>query len=410
MNSEKIIQPTVILAALGYFVDIFDTVLYGMLRVPSIRDLIHNGGQIEQISRNVDNWQLFGLLFGGLLWGILADRYGRLKVLYASILMYSLATLGSGLVQDISAYALLRFIAGVGLAGELGTGITLVNELLSKEKRGLATAFIAVIGILGAIAAGLIVSLVHDWRLVYFIGGGLGLLLLLLRLSVKESQLYQKIKSKNIPLGQFSVILTNKRLRNKYLALILLAFPLTYIVHLYGKYMPELAVSLGIRDQLDSQLAINSMMLVYFGLSVGDLFSALLSNNIKSRKKAIAIFIALTAMALILFWTIQPMPIGLLYVFIFFLGFTAGYWAVYISLITENFGTNIRATATTSIPNFVRGLAIIINLLYVLFKDQFHLTTVHTILVIGVLSLFFGAWAIFFIPETFGKNLDYIEN
>lgn len=391
--------------------DIFDTVLYGMVRVPSIETLLgKQHPQIEYYSRIVDNWQLFGLLLGGIIWGILGDKKGRLKVLYGSIIVYSIATFFSGMVQSVFAYGALRFIAGLGLAGELGAGITLVNEILTKEKRGLATAFIAVIGILGAVFAGILVKLVDNWRWVYYIGGLLGIMLLVLRLSVKESMMFLQAKAESKKLGDFLLIFKRKALFRKYISLILLAFPIAYVVHLYAKYTPELALSLGLTKTLNSDVATNTMMLIYLGLSFGDISSGLLSNYLQSRKKVIVLFIGLTILSLLLFWTIGFHSLFGFYAMIILLGFSAGYWAVYVSLTTESYGTNLRATVTTSVPNFVRGLAICINLLYMLFSQYFNLGVQSSVILIGVISISLAILSIKYVPETFRKDLNYIDN
>jgi putative MFS transporter len=292
-TQKKGVTLLVIVAALGYFVDVFDLLLFGMVRVSSLRSLGVDESMLEKIGLRLDNWQMLGMILGGIFWGILGDKKGRISVLFGSIITYSIANTLNSFIHTIPQYEVLRFVAGFGLAGELGAGITLVNESMSKEKRGIATAFVAGFGVLGAVFGCLIVLWLKDWRICYLIGGLMGFALLILRISVYESGMYLTVKEKTNNLGNFSIILSDKKKFIKYISIIVLAIPIWYVVQLYAKYAPELADALGLHYEDKKKVAIYAIMAVYSGLTIGDVSCGLLSNYLKSRKKAIIIYIIL---------------------------------------------------------------------------------------------------------------------
>ncbi|HEY8388393.1 MAG TPA: MFS transporter [Parasegetibacter sp.] len=412
-TKNQLFSMVVVVAALGYFVDIFDLLLFGMIRTVSLRDIgITDKESIERIGMMLDNWQMAGMLIGGIAWGVLGDKKGRVSVLFGSIITYSLANIANGFVQDTTTYAVLRFIAGFGLAGELGAGITLVNETLSKEKRGLGTTLVASVGILGAVAGGFIVKWVNDWRICYFIGGGMGLLLLILRISVYESGMYQNIKTSNIIKGNFIKLLTNRKQLTKYMAVILIAVPIWYVVQLYAKYSPELADAMGVPfEEADKKnIAINSIMLTYLGLTLGDLACGLISHYLRSRKKALSAFMIGAALSIAGFFLFAGSGPAVFYFGVTVLGFMVGYWAVFMSTAAESFGTNIRSTVTSTAPNFVRGAVIGVNSLYAMFKYDFHTGTIAANLLTGAIVFGLAIWAWRHVEETFGKDLDYVED
>ncbi|MDA3613793.1 MFS transporter [Polluticaenibacter yanchengensis] len=411
-NPDSVFNLVVIVAALGYFVDIFDLLLFGMIRKVSLIDLgITNDAEIERLGLMLDNCQMIGMLLGGFIWGILGDKKGRIAVLFGSIITYSLANIANGFVQDVDTYAVLRLIAGFGLAGELGAGITLVNESLSKEKRGMGTAFVAGTGILGAVVGGFIVKWVGDWRTCYFIGGGMGVMLLLMRVGVLESGMYKNMKLENVSKGNFGLILKNRKLFSKYAGVILIGIPIWYIVQLYAKYSPELAKDLGVPFSADakSSIAVNSIMLCYFGLTLGDFACGYLSQVIRSRKKALMIFMVSAIVCIILFYLLAPIHPLYFYAGVCVLGFTAGYWAVFMSTAAESFGTNIRSTVTNTVPNIVRGAVVLINLSYEFFKYNLHLSSVYANIIVGVIFFALAFWGWSKLEETFNKSLDYVE-
>ncbi len=408
MKKQKGVTLLIIVAALGYFVDVFDLLLFGMVRISSLRDLGIAEAELESIGLKLDNLQMIGMLLGGVIWGIIGDKKGRLSVLFGSILMYSIANILNAYIENTTQYAILRVIAGFGLAGELGAGITLVNESLSKEKRGIATAFVAGFGVIGAVLGCLLVLWVKDWRTCYLIGGLMGVFLLFLRISVYESGMYQNAKMKSHQLGDFRLLIRNKETFVKYLSIILIAVPIWYIVQLYSKYAPELAEAIGLHVSNKKDVAIYAIMAVYSGLTLGDVSCGLFSNYIKSRKKAILSYLILLIFTIIIFWQIAHISFTIFYIMIFLLGFGIGYWAVFMSTASESFGINIRSTVTNTAPNFVRGFVVIINSLYIFFKNQTG-STMYANILVGIICIGLALFAWTKIEETFGKDLDYIE-
>lgn len=406
---KKGITLLVIVAALGYFVDVFDLLLFGMVRVSSLRGLGVEDNLLEKIGLRLDNWQMFGMLIGGIFWGVLGDKKGRLSVLFGSIITYSIANTLNSFIHTIPQYEILRFVAGFGLAGELGAGVTLVNESMSKERRGIATAFIAGFGVLGAVFGCLLVLWVKDWRMCYLIGGLMGFALLILRISVYESGMYLKVKEHTHSLGDFSVILHNRKKLVRYLSIILLAVPIWYVVQLYAKYAPELADSLGLHYPDKKKVAVYAIMAVYSGLTIGDVSCGLLSNYLQSRKKAILVYFFLLVTFILLFWKLGSISMNAFYGMIFLLGLGIGYWAVFMMTAAESFGINIRSTVSNTAPNFVRGSVIGVNLLYTWFKSSLGFSTQYANLAVGALSIGIAALAWTQLEETFGKDLNYVE-
>lgn len=340
-TKNKGVTLLVIVAALGYFVDVFDLLLFGMVRISSLRSLGIEESLLESVGLKLDNWQMLGMLLGGIFWGILGDKKGRLTVLFGSIITYSIANTLNAYITNIPQYEILRFIAGFGLAGELGAGVTLVNESMSKERRGIATSFIAGFGVLGAVFGCLLVLWIKDWRTCYLIGGGMGFALLVLRISVYESGMYLKVKEKTKNLGNFGVILKDKTKIIRYLSIILLAVPIWYVVQLYAKYAPELADALGLVYEDKKKVAIYAIMAVYSGLTIGDVSCGILSYYLKSRKKAVLIYLILLILFIALFWIVGKWSMTIFYGMIFLLGLGIGYWAVFMSVAAESFGINI---------------------------------------------------------------------
>lgn len=410
----KVFSLVVWVAALGNFVDTFDLLLFGMIRTASLRDIgVVSKEGIERIGLMLDNYQMLGMLLGGIFWGILGDKKGRVSVLFGSIITYTIANIANGFVQNVPTYAALRFVAGFGLAGELGAGVTLVNEVLSKEKRGYGTMLVAGIGIMGAVFGGFMVKWVGNWRYCYFIGGGFGLVLLLMRIGVIESGMFHGTKGSNVMRGNLKLLLSNRHRWQKYLGLILIGIPMWYVVQMYAKYAPELLDSLGkyqLTDDLRKQIPINGIMLTYFGLAVGDFLCSWHSERIKSRKKAVFRALLTTIGAIGLFFAlVMQGKVELYYVAIFILGTCAGYWAVFMSVAAESFGINIRSTVTGTVPNFVRGAVVLVNLGYAFFKFDLHLTAVSANLLIGLIVFVLAFWGWTRLDETYGKDLNYLE-
>jgi len=235
-----------------------------------------------------------GMLIGGILWGILGDKKGRLSVLFASIILYSVANFLNAFVTNVEQYAALRFIAGIGLAGELGAGVTLVAEILPRHLRGYGVMTIASFGVLGVVAANLIAQY-FDWRQAYMFGGILGFSLLVLRLKVRESGMFEHNLSENIHRGDFFSLFKHRVLLSKYLKAIAIGIPLWYVVRILVMFSPEFAKSLDIVGEVTAGQA---LMYAYIGLSVGDFASGYVSQVLKSRKKAYTFFMLLFAFSL----------------------------------------------------------------------------------------------------------------
>jgi MFS family permease len=400
---RQVLTLPVIVIAMGYFVDIYDLILFGVVRVQSLTELGLDKEAITIWGTIILNAQMFGMLIGGILWGILGDKKGRLSVLFASIILYSIANLLNAFVTNVEQYALLRFIAGIGLAGELGAGVTLVTEILPKEKRGYGVMIIASFGVLGVVAANLITE-IFAWRNAYIIGGVLGFMLLILRFRIKESPMFQNHTSDDIKKGAFLSLFQNKKLFATYIKAIVIGMPLWYVVGVLVMFSPEFAKALEISEKITAGEA---LMYCYIGLSVGDLASGYLSQQMQSRKRAYNVFMILSIVSIGYYFTLFGANAFSFYLAVFFLGVFCGYWALFITMAAEQFGTNIRATVATTVPNFVRGSVIPITSSFILLKESFGVLGSASIVGIVVFSIAF--WALYTTKETFHKDLDYIE-
>lgn len=399
---SQLLQVPVIVAALGYLVDMYDLFLFSVVRVPSLKALNVADDQLLTEGINLLNYQMAGMLIGGVLWGVIADKRGRLSVLFGSIIMYSLANIGNGFVTSLDQYALLRFIAGVGLAGELGAGITLVTEVLPKEIRGYGTTLVATLGVLGAILAYFVADL-FAWRISYFVGGGMGLLLLVLRFNVFESGMFKHAKERSVDRGNILMILTNGKRLGKYLMAILVGLPIWFVVGILITFSPEFGAAKGI----EGINAGKAVMLAFSGQVGGDIVSGLLSQYMRSRKKVIRLFIVLSLAMVIGYLLIPMQDLFSFYLLCTLLGFCNGYWTLFITIAAELFGTNLRATVATTVPNFVRGATIPLAALFVSFKPD--LGVIQSGLVIGVATSLVALLALYFLEETFTKDMDFVE-
>lgn len=400
---RQLLTIPVIVAALGYFVDIYDLLLFSIVRVESLRSLAVPSDSLLNQGVYLINMQMGGLLLGGILWGVLGDKRGRISVLFGSILIYSLANLANGFVTTVDQYALLRLLAGIGLAGELGVGITLVAEVLPKEIRGYGTSLVAGVGMLGAVLAYFVADHLN-WRIAYFTGGGLGLLLLLLRVKVFESGIFSQVKQKAVSRGNFFHLFTSGRQFFKYFRCILIGVPVWLVAGILMTFSPEFGQALHLDGPI---VAGKAVMWEYVGLVVGDISSGLLSQYVGSRKKVVGGFILLAALLVGIYLFVPLGTTTLFYALCVGLGIAAGYWALFVTIAAEQFGTNLRATVATTVPNFVRGSILIMTPLFLFFKDQFGIlpgTGLLAVLAIGVSLL--GLWKM---EETFGKDLDFLE-
>ena len=399
---SQLLQVPVIVAALGYLVDMYDLFLFSVVRVPSLKALNVPAEQLLTEGIRLLNFQMAGMLIGGVLWGIIADKKGRLSVLFGSIIMYSLANIGNGFVTSLDQYALLRFVAGVGLAGELGAGITLVTEVLPKEIRGYGTTLVATLGVLGAILAYFVADL-FAWRISYFVGGGMGLLLLILRFNVFESGMFKQVKEKTVDRGNVMMILTNGKRFVKYMMAILVGLPIWFVVGILITFSPEFGAAKGI----EGINAGKAVMLAFSGQVFGDIFSGLLSQYLKSRKRVIGLFIMLSLTMMVGYLMIPSLDLFTFYLMCALLGFCNGYWTLFITIAAELFGTNLRATVATTVPNFVRGATIPLAALFVSFKPD--IGVIQSGLLIGVATSLVALLALYFLEETFTKDMDFVE-
>jgi len=398
----------VIVAALGYFVDIYDLLLFLVERRDSLKEILGasaTNDQIQQIGKQLLNWQMGGMLIGGIFWGILGDKKGRLSVLFGSILLYSLANIANGFVQTVPQYAILRFISGFGLAGELGAGITLVSETMSKEKRGIGTMIVATIGVFGAVVAGFMGNVIENWRYSFFLGGAMGLALLLMRIGVFESGMFETAKEKKVARGNIFHLFSSRKNTFKYLNIILVAVPVWYVMGVLVGFAPELMDKLGVTSFSPENG--KCVMFAYLGITLGDFASGLLSQLLKSRKKALATFLFLTGIGIVLYFTVATISETVFYTTILFIGFATGYWAVFMSTASELFGTNIRATVTTTAPNFVRGSLIFVTMLIDLIA--IYTNRMEAIIITGVVLFIIALLALWKLEETFNKDLNYTE-
>jgi putative MFS transporter len=408
MNKEKqigILSIPVLVAALGYFVDIYDLLLFSIIRVPSLKSIGVSEAALLTDGEKIISTQMIGLLLGGILWGVIGDKKGRLSVLFGSILLYSVANIANGFVQTVNQYALIRFIAGLGLAGELGAGITLVSEMVPKEKRGIATSLVAGIGLTGAVFA-YFFKQNFEWRTCYFIGGGLGLTLLLLRISVFESGMFNKVKEMNVQKGNFFMLFAKGERLKRYILGILIGLPTWYVIGILITFSKEFGLAFGIKESIDSGKAI---MYAYAAISVGDILIGFLSQSLKSRKKALYVFYGITVFFMVLFFTnLYNGTAGAMYWICAGLGFGTGFWAIFVTMGAEQFGTNIRATAATTIPNMVRGLlSIFIIPLFKYFRAE--TSFIHGAIITGIIVMILAIAAAIISKETFGKDLNFVE-
>jgi putative MFS transporter len=396
-------------AALGYFVDIYDLILFGTVRKASLVELGYAGNDLVDKGLLLFNMQMGGLILGGILWGVLGDKRGRLSVLFGSIITYSLANLANGMVGSIESYAVCRLIAGIGLAGELGAGITLVSELTDRRRRGIATAIVAAVGICGGVAAGIIgggMPMLWEgayWRTAYYIGGGMGLALLALRIGVTESGMFAKVAASSATRGNFFQLFSRKRF-GRYLGLIAVGVPVWYVIGILITFCDRVGGSLGLHPEPRPATA---LMFAYAGCAVGDLGSGLFSQWLGSRRRALAWFIGATAAATVAYFTIGPISSVAFYACCTVIGFTAGYWAVFVTTAAEQFGTNLRATVATTTPNFVRGSAMLLAIGFGALQDP--LGPAGAAAAVGVFSIGVAIAGLLSLRETFGIDLDFTE-
>ena len=411
MNEKKsvaIFNIAVVVAALGYFVDIYDLLLFTIVKKSSMMGVGATASTMLVDSTKVINWQMFGLLLGGIIWGVMGDKKGRLSVLFGSIILYSIANFFTAYIETVNQYAAARFVAGLGLAGELGAGITLVSELMPKTKRGIGTSLVAGIGLSGAVVAYFTYKISGDWRLCYKIGGGLGILLLLLRVSVAESGMFTQVKEMNVQRGNFLAFFTNWKRFRKYALAILIGLPTWYVIGILVNQSDKFAGALYGSTTLDSG---RSIMFAYAAIAIGDIAVGFICQYFKSRKKGLFLYYMLCIASLFVFFSSANDSDARMYAICALLGFSTGFWAIFITMGAEQFGTNLRATAATTIPNMVRGALPLINMMFLdLFQKKMGHTLIWSGIVTGIIVMAITLVAFYFTEETYHKDLDYLES
>ena len=397
----------ILVASFGYFVDIFDLILYNIVKKESLMQGL--GLSYEEYVKNevfLFQMQMLGMMAGGVLWGILGDKKGRVSVLFGSIVLYSLANLLNAFVVNLEQYAWLRFFAGVGLAGELGAAITLVSETMHKDKRGYGTMIVVTLGALGAVAAYQIGTRL-GWKGAYITGGVLGLALLALRAGTFESGMFHEMKQQGTSRGNFLMLFTNGRRFIKYLACIVIGLPVWFVVGILISLSERFAPALNIQGTVSNG---ESIMYCYLGLSAGDLFSGLLSQWFRSRRKIIIGYLITCFLLCLVFLFTKGLSAPMFYGLSFLLGAGTGYWALFVTNASEQFGTNLRATVTSTVPNFVRGAFYLIGLGFTsLSQSLFQGDIIYGALLIGVICFALALAGVLIVRETFGKDLDYVE-
>lgn len=403
MKYRALFALPVIVSALGFFVDVYDLLIFSIVRIPSLQSMGYSEAEVSKIGTFIFNSQQAGLLAGGILWGVWGDKKGRLSVLFGSIVTYSLANIACGFVEDPNTYALLRFIAGVGLSGEIGAAMTLVTEIIPKEIRSLGPTLVAGVGYLGAGAAYLTQEW-FEWRTAYMVGGGMGLLLLLLRVSVFESGLFLELKEQKVSRGNYFYFFSSWPRFVKYLRCVMIGVPTWFVVGILGTFGNEFGKALGITEAISPGKCV---MFIYFGLTAGDFFSGPLSQWLHSRRKAIGyiMFVGAICAGVYLFGGITSPTI--FYIICFLSGICTGYIGLYLMMVAELYGTNLRATATTSVPSIVRGMAIPMTLAFQAFKPS--LGTLGGAAILGALCYGLALFSLTKTEETYGKALDFME-
>ncbi|MCA6416189.1 MAG: MFS transporter [Cytophagales bacterium] len=398
----------VIVAALGYFVDIYDLLLFSIVRRTSLQSIGVPEDQLLTQGEFVLQSQMVGLLLGGLIWGIMGDKKGRLSVLFGSILLYSLANIANGFVTTVNQYAVLRFIGGIGLAGELGAGITLVSEVLPTRLRGYGTTLVATVGLMGAVLANFIAKK-FDWQIAYFIGGGLGIVLLVARVSIFESGVFLKLKEQTVQRGNFFQLFSNSTRFKKFVGSVFIGLPIWFVIGILITFSPEFAKALHIDGTISAG---DAVMYSYIGLAVGDLVSGFISQALRSRKKVVFLYVIVTTVMILVSLFTPGRSVFNFYLTCFLLGVSIGYWALFVTMAAEQFGTNLRSTVATSAPNFIRGMVVPLTLGFRFMREQLgggEPAVIYGALVVGVITIIIAFLSLQWVEETFSRDMNFVE-
>ncbi len=395
---------TVLVAGIGFFIDAFDLFLFNVYRIPSLKDLGLSGSQLTLTGEKLLSVQMAGMMLGGIITGIYADKKGRVTVLYGSILLYSLANFANAFVHDVSTYAVIRFLAGVGLAGELGAGITLVSESMTVEKRGYGTILVATLGALGAVTAGLIGDFL-PWRYAFLSAGFAGGILLLLRLKSFEPSMFADSKLTTQKRGSLLLLFSSPERAIKYAACILMGIPIWYSVGLLITLSPEIAKNHGI-----SGLKLSTCFILFqVGITSGDLLSGILSQLLRSRKKILVSFMALGILATV-YHFIRINASQQLNITSLLMGLGCGYLSVFVTSTAEHFGINLRVTVTATVTNFMRGALVLLIPLHQGLEHLFGLSLTGGLAVTGCIVWALALVSALALPDTFGKSLAFTES
>jgi MFS family permease len=398
----------VIVAALGYFVDIYDLLLFSIVRRTSLQSIGVPEDQLLTQGEFVLQSQMVGLLLGGLIWGVMGDKKGRLSVLFGSILLYSLANIANGLVTTVNQYAILRFIGGIGLAGELGAGITLVSEVLPTRLRGYGTTLVATVGLMGAVLANFIAKK-FDWQIAYFIGGGLGIVLLVARVSIFESGVFLKLKEQTVQRGNFFQLFSNATRFKKFVGSVFIGLPIWFVIGILITFSPEFAKALHIDGTISAG---DAVMYSYIGLAVGDLVSGFISQALRSRKKVVFLYVIVTTGMILIYLFTPGRSVFNFYLSCFLLGVSIGYWALFVTMAAEQFGTNLRSTVATSAPNFIRGMVVPLTLGFRFMREQLgggESAVIYGALVVGIITIIIAFLSLQWVEETFSRDMNFVE-
>jgi MFS family permease len=398
----------VIVAALGYFVDIYDLLLFSIVRRTSLQSIGVPDDQLLTQGEFVLQSQMVGLLLGGLIWGIMGDKKGRLSVLFGSILLYSLANIANGFVTTVNQYAVLRFIGGIGLAGELGAGITLVSEVLPTRLRGYGTTLVATVGLMGAVLANFIAKK-FDWQIAYFIGGGLGIVLLVARVSIFESGVFLKLKQQTVQRGNFFQLFNNAARFKKFVGSVFIGLPIWFVIGILITFSPEFAKALHIDGTISAG---DAVMYSYIGLAVGDLVSGFISQALRSRKKVVFLYVVVTTGMILIYLFTPGRSVFNFYLTCFLLGVSIGYWALFVTMAAEQFGTNLRSTVATSAPNFIRGMVVPLTLGFRFMREQLgggESAVIYGALVVGIVTIIIAFLSLQWVEETFSRDMNFVE-
>jgi len=398
----------VIVAALGYFVDIYDLLLFSIVRRTSLQSIGVPDDQLLTQGEFVLQSQMVGLLLGGLIWGVMGDKKGRLSVLFGSILLYSLANIANGFVTTVNQYAVLRFIGGIGLAGELGAGITLVSEVLPTRLRGYGTTLVATVGLMGAVLANFIAKK-FDWQIAYFIGGGLGIVLLVARVSIFESGVFLKLKEQTVQRGNFFQLFSNAARFKKFVGSVFIGLPIWFVIGILITFSPEFAKALHINGTISAG---DAVMYSYIGLAVGDLVSGFISQALRSRKKVVFLYVIITTVMILVYLFTPGRSVFNFYLTCFLLGVSIGYWALFVTMAAEQFGTNLRSTVATSAPNFIRGMVVPLTLGFRFMREQLgggESAVIYGALVVGIITIIIAFLSLQWVEETFSRDMNFVE-